>query len=132
MNIDNLLNESLESVPKAVAAGIVDMNSGLMLGIKTTSNHPTEVFDFLAAATKDIFEGENVTAIEDIFKQARGQSGSKERYFQEIVVFSSNLLHYFSRVPSQPSIVYGVVCHDSANIGMLLVRARGISQRVRV
>lgn len=132
MNIDNLLSEALTVVPKAVAAGVVDLNSGLMLGIKTTASHPSQVFDFLAAATKDIFEGENVTAIEDIFKKARNQHNSTERYFKEIMVFSSNLIHYFSRVPSNSSLVFGVVCSDSANIGMVLVRARSMTERVAI
>lgn len=129
MNIDNLLNETINQVPKAVAAGVVDMESGLMLGIKTTSNHPSQVFDFLAAATKDIFEGDNVTAIEDIFKEARGERKSTERYFREIVVFSSNLLHYFTRIPGQDSQVYGVVCHVSANVGLVLVKSRMIAKK---
>lgn len=132
MNLDSILNTTLSSVPKAVAAGIVDMDSGMMLEMKTTSNHPNEVFDFLAAATKDMFEGENVTSIENIFKQARGQAGSDKRYFQEVMVFSDNLIHYFSRVPNNPSIVYGVVCSISANVGMVLVKSRGIVKSIKV
>lgn len=132
MSIDNLLNETISNVPKALAAGVVDMESGLMLGIKTTSNHPSQVFDFLAAATKDIFEGDNVTAIEDIFKEARGDKKSTERYFKEIVVFSSNLLHYFTRVPGKDGIVYGVVCSVSANVGLVLVKSREIAKRIEI
>jgi len=131
MDLDKALEASIKNVPKAVAAGVVDMDSGMMLDMKTTASHPQEVFDFLAAATKDMFEGENVVTIEDIFKKARG-SKSKERYFKEIVVYSTNLLHYFTRLPGKNSIVYGVVCSADANVGLVMVKAREIAKEVKV
>ncbi len=132
MNIDRSLNLALKAVPKAVAAGIIDMDSGMLLGIKTSSSHPSEVFDFLAAATKDIYEGDNVTAIEDIFRESRGEKNNGERYFKEIVIFSSNLLHYFKRIPDNPSTVFSVVCSIDANIGLVLVKSRGIVKNIQV
>ncbi len=133
MNIDRSLNEALRTIPKASATGLVDMENGMMLDIKTTSSHPSEVFDFLAAATKDMFEGDNVIAIEDIFKEARGtQKNKDERYFQEMLVFSTHLLHYFSRLPSNPQIVFGVVCARDANVGLVLVKSRAILKKIVV
>jgi len=131
MNLDSALEASIKNVPKAVAAGVVDMGSGMMLQMKTTASHPQEVFDFLAAATKDMFEGENVTTIEEIFKKARG-SKSSEKYFKEIVVYSSNLLHYFTRIPDNEGIVYGVVCSKEANVGLVMVKAREIAKTLEV
>ncbi len=132
MNIDQSLSLALKSVPKAVAAGVVDMDSGMMLGIKTSSSHPSEVFDFLAAATKDMFEGDNVIAIEAIFKEARGQKKDTERYFKEILVFSSNLIHYFKRIPDSPSTVLGIVCSIDANVGLVLVKSRDIVKKIQI
>jgi len=118
-------------VPKAVAVGVVDMETGMMLDLKTTSSHPKEVFDFLAAATKDMFEGENVDAIEKVFMKARGVQ-TEGKYLNEFVVFSSNLLHYFARIPSNRKIVYGVVCSGDTNVGLLLVKAREIVKQIEV
>lgn len=131
MTVNESLTAALKNVPKAVAAGIVDMDSGMMLGIKTTESHPQEVFDFLAAATKDMYEGENVTTIEDIFKKARGVK-TKEHYFQEIIVTSQNLLHFFTRIPGQQNIVFAVVCSKDANIGLVLVKGREASKSIKV
>lgn len=131
MNIEQALDQSIKNVPKAVAAGIVDMDSGMMLDMKTTASHPQEVFDFLAAATKDMFEGENVVTIENIFKKARG-SKSKEHYFKEIVVYSTNLLHYFTRTPEKESVVYCVICNAEANVGLVMVKAREIAKQLEV
>ena len=131
MNLNDAITNSLKEVPKAVAAGVVDMDSGMMLDMKTTASHPQEVFDFLAAATKDMFEGENVVMIENIFKKSRG-SRSKEHYFQEIVVYSTNLLHYFTRLPGKNSTVYVVVCAADANVGLVMVKARGIVKELEI
>lgn len=131
MNVNQALNEALKVVPKAVAAGIVDMDSGMMLGIKTTESHPQEVFDFLAAATKDMYEGENVTNIENLFKKSRGVK-SDERYFQEIIVTSKNLLHFFTRLPGQQSVVFAVVTTRDANVGLVLVKGREVSREIKI
>lgn len=131
MNVQDSLNAAIKNVPKAVAAGVVDMSTGMMLGIKTVESHPQEVFDFLAAATKDMFEGENVTTIEEIFKKTRGVK-SKEKYFQEIIVTSQNLLHFFTRIPSNQGVVFTVVCSKDANIGLVLLKGKEIAKDLKV
>lgn len=132
MTIEKQLTETLANVPKAVACGVVDMASGLVLGIKTTGNQPEEVFDLLGAATKDMFEGDNVTAIEDIFKKARGVKDPDLRYFQEIVVFSNNLVHYFARTKDNPAVVFCVLSPANVNIGLFLLKSRAEAQKVTV
>lgn len=131
MKLEDAISNSLKVVPKAVAAGVVDMDSGMMLDMKTTASHPQEVFDFLAAATKDMFEGENVVTIENLFKKSRG-SKSQEHYFREIVVYSTNLLHYFTRLPGKESVVYAVVCSADANVGLVMVKARELVKDIEI
>jgi len=131
MKIDKAIEASVKNVPKALASGIVDMESGMILDMKTVESHPQEVFDFLAAATKDLFQGENVVTIENIFKKGRGVT-SDEHYFQEIVVYSTNLLHYFGRLPSNQNIVFVVVCSKDANVGLVMVKAREIAKGLTI
>lgn len=131
MELHEAIQASISNVPKSLAAGVVDLDSGMMLDLKTTSSHPQEVFDFLAAATKDLFEGENVVTIEELFKRARG-SKSKEHYFKEMVIYSTNLLHYFARLPKQQHIIYCVVCSADANVGLVMVKAREILKKMTI
>ncbi len=123
MSEEAIIKESMTNVPKAVAAGLVDMGSGMLLGIKTVESHPQEVIDILAPATKELFEGDMVTTIENLFKKARGID-SKEHYFQEILISSSNLWHYFGRVKNTPGMVLVVVCRGDVNMGMMLMKCR--------
>ena len=122
--LDDTLQRALTNVPECVAAGFVDLDSGMILSIKTVDSHPSEVFDFLAAATADLFQGPNVVSIEKIFKKARGlPENTVQHYFQEIIVNSDNLIHVFLRGKRQQQVVC-FVCRKGANLGMVLTKAR--------
>ena len=125
MSADSIVNSCLSDVPKAVASGIVDMGSGMMLAIKTVESHPQAVLDVLAPATKELFEGDLVLHIEKLFKQARGVDND-ERYFQEIMISSTHLWHFMGRLKSNPRVVVIVVARGDVNLGMFIVKARQI------
>ena len=113
----------MAEVPKALTAGVIDLDMGMLLDVKTVDSHPSEVLDLVAAATKDLFEGDNVTAIENMFKKMRGVE-SDQRYFSEMLITSQNLLHYFGRLKSNSRIAIVVVCRVDANIGMVMSKSR--------
>jgi len=123
MSLDNSLQEAISSIPECVAAGYVDLSTGMLLGIKTVDSHPSEVMEILAAATADLFQGTNVELIENMFKKARGVEDDMH-YFQEVIVNSENLIHVFLRSKKIPDHVVGFVCRKSANLGMVLTKAR--------
>jgi hypothetical protein len=124
MSLDNAIEEMQRNVPECVAIGVVDMTTGMLLGIKTVDSHPQEVLDLVAAATSDLFQGANVTAIEDSFKRARGLDADDHHYFQEILVMSDNLLHIFQRCKRNQNVVACTVCRKSVNLGMALSKTR--------
>lgn len=124
MSLDAALNQALAQVPECLAGGYVDLNSGMLLAIKTLDSHPNEVIDLLAAATADLFQGQNVSMIETLFKRARGLKEDNHHYFQEIIVNSDNLIHVFMRGKLHPDYILVLVCRKSANLGMALTKAR--------
>jgi hypothetical protein len=124
MSFDAALNKAAASVPECVAAGYVDVASGMLLAIKTVDSHPRQVIDLLAAATADLFNGESVSMIEKMFKKARGLPEDGFHYFQEIIVNSENLIHVFLRGKSNAEYVAVFVCRKTANLGMALTKAR--------
>lgn len=126
MSLDKALSAAQTDVPECVAVGYVDMSSGFLLGVKTVDSHPGEILDLVAAATGDLFQGKNVTEIERLFDQSRGITNrvAGAHYFNEIVVFSTNLIHVFIRSKKNPSHVAVFVARVAANIGMVLTRSR--------
>ncbi|MBD3680190.1 MAG: hypothetical protein HUJ27_17520 [Rhodobacteraceae bacterium] len=124
MSLDNALKTAMGSVPECVASGYVDIETGMLLGVHTVDSHPQEVLDMLAAATADLFQGSSVVNIENSFKKARGTEKDTNHYFQEMLVFSENLLHVFMRTKQYPNHIVTFVCRKSANAGMVLTKAR--------
>ncbi len=123
-NIENALQKAVQAVPDCVAAGYVDLESGMLIGVKTVDSHPSEVLDMLAAATAEMFQGPNVVAIERMFKKARGMENDDSHYFQEMIVNSDNLIHLFVRAKTNPEHVACFVCRRTANLGMILTKGR--------
>ena len=122
--LDSSLQSAIASVPECVAAGYVDLSTGMLLGIKTVDSHPQEILELLAAATSDMFQGSNVGTIERMFKKARGLKDDGHHYFQEMIVNSDNLIHVFLRGQKNEEHVLGLVCRRSANLGMVITKAR--------
>lgn len=123
MSLDSALEKAVATIPDCVAAGYVDLDSGMLLAIKTVDSHAQEVIDLLAAATADLFQGANVQAIEKIFRRVRGVQEDGRHYFQEIIVNSENLLHIFLRGKNEQQVAT-FVCRKGANLGMVLTKSR--------
>lgn len=122
-DLNNALTTAVASIPECIAAGYIDLNTGMLMGIKTVDSQPEDVVDLLAAATADLFQGQNVRMIEEIFKRARGLKNDGRHYFQQIIVNSENLVHLFIRGRNEQQ-VGCFVCRVSANLGMALTKAR--------
>lgn len=122
--LEQALNQAVASIPECLAAGYVDLTTGLLLGIKTVDSHPREVLELLAAATADMFEGPNVTTIEKLFKMRRGLKDDGHHYFNEMIVNSDNLVHIMLRGKINEQHVAGFVCRKTVNLGMALSKSR--------
>lgn len=124
MSLDNALKKAASTIPECLAAGYVDLTSGMLLGVSTVDSHPPEVLELVAAATADLFQGSNVVSIEDMFKKSRGLPADDYHYFQEMIVNSENLIHVFIRGKTYPDHVATFVCRKSANLGMVVTKSR--------
>ncbi len=122
-DLNNALQTAVASIPECIAAGYIDLSSGMLLGIKSVDSHPNEVVELLAAATADLYQGTNVRMIESIFKKARGLKEDGHHYFQEIIINSDNLIHVFLRGKNEAQVAC-FVCRRTANLGMALSKAR--------
>jgi len=125
MSLDSIIQNSITKIPECLAAGYVDISSGMLLAMRTVDSHPREVMDLLAAATADLYDGANVRMIEQLFRRSRGLPESDgAHYFQEIIVNSENLIHIFMRGKLHPNYIMTFVCRRTANLGMALTKAR--------
>jgi hypothetical protein len=132
MSLDASLAKSQQEVPECVAVGFVDMSTGMLLAVRTVDSHPQEVLDLVAAATADLFQGKSVSAIEKLFRRSRGQAEDGRHYFHEIIVMSDNLLHVFQRSRRNGNHAAVFVTRSTANIGMVLSKARAMTRELEL
>lgn len=129
MNIAQAVEVSLKAfrrdVPDYLASGIVDMSTGLLLAIDTVDEHPREIMELLAATTAELFQGKAVTRVEDLWKQYRGSTDTRH-YFNEMLIYSENLVHLFIRSKTNPDIAAVIVCSKQVSVGMLMAQARQV------
>ena len=130
MSLDQAIQTAISEIPECIAAGYVDLSTGMLLSVKTVDSHPSEIMDILAAATADLFQGTNVAMIESLFKKARGVENNDHHYFQEILIMSDNLLHVFARMKTNEEHVVCFVCRKSVNLGMALTKARSALPKI--
>jgi len=124
MSLTKTLQESMGQIPDCVAAGYVDMSTGLLLAVHTVGGHPHDILELLAAATADLFQGSSTVSIEQMWKKIRGGAMDNKHYFQEIIVLSDNLQHVFLRSKKYPDHALVYITRKSANIGMVISKSR--------
>lgn len=124
MSLESALAVTQRTVPECVSAGLVDMKTGMLLGVKNVTNYSQEILDMVAAATGDLFQGQNVTMIEQMFRKHRGAKEDGRHYFQEIIILSDNLLHVFVRCKRNEDLVLVTIARNTANLGMVIAKTR--------
>jgi hypothetical protein len=130
MSLDEAFQNVIGTVPDCVASGCVDMSTGILLGAQTTEEHPQAMLDLVVAATSELFGGAGMAAVEDMFRKAKGPKNDNGDYYQEIIVFSNNLVHVFLRTRKNPEHMVVFVCRKTANPGIVLAKTRMVLDSV--
>lgn len=124
MSLENSLDGVVQQIPDCVAAGMVDIDTGRLLGIRGADSQPQEVNDLLAAAAGDLFQGPTVVSIEKMFQAACGMNPDAGcPPSREVIVFSDHYMHVFVRDERHAGQVLMTVCRPTASVGLVLAKA---------
>ncbi len=115
--IDDACKNMVDNVDGAVAAGVVDLDTGMLLGIYNSAGYSQTLNEVVAAATMDLFRGNNVGRIEQLVRKFRGIPEGGEHYFQEVHVTSENNYHFAKTMKDGKAVVM-LVTKKTTNIGM--------------
>ena len=115
--MDDALRDLVQSVSGGVAAGVVDLDSGLLMGIFNNANYPVEMNEMVAAATMDLFRGRHLKDIQKLVRAHRRHPEDGANYFQEIHIVSAHNFH-FAKVMLNDQAAVMLVTNQQANIGM--------------
>ena len=115
--MDDACRNIVTAVDGAVACGVVDLETGMLLGIYNSSGYTQTLNEIVAAATMDLFRGPNIARIQQMVRQHRGLPENGEHYFDEIHVTSKNNFHFAKTVKGGRAVVM-LVTRKNTNIGM--------------
>lgn len=115
--IDDILKQVVNKVDGAVACGIVDLDSGMLLGIHNAASYTQSLNELVAGATMDMFRGPNISRIEQAVRAHRGEAEDGVHYFDEIHVTSQHNFH-FAKTVKQSRYVVMLVTKKTTNLGM--------------
>jgi hypothetical protein len=72
-SINDVCNEIVEAVDGALGCGVVDLSTGLLLGVAHKVPYFTQSYlDAVAAAAVDMFRGKTISAVEQLLTATRG------------------------------------------------------------
>jgi hypothetical protein len=106
----------LEKVEDCVAVGVVDLNTGMLMGVHHTVPYFTQAYlDAVAAAAVEMFRGKNVRRVEELLSQQRGEAIKDS--FEEIFISSPKVYHFMATIKDKGAVVV-MITKKSVNQGM--------------
>ncbi len=122
MSIELALSSAIETIPDCVAAGYVDMETGMLLGTSAEDSDSADALDHLALAVANLFQGRGVKGFEELLRTAQIDD-VEHPGFGEIAVFSDDRLHIFLRTQKYPDHVVCYICRNNTNVGLALTKS---------
>ncbi|OQW94343.1 MAG: hypothetical protein BWK79_06335 [Beggiatoa sp. IS2] len=117
MNINDICKDVVTNVDSALGCAVVDLNTGLLLGVSHNVPYFTQSYlDAVAAAAVDMFRGRTIGAVEDMLGNMRGTN--KRNLIKEVQMTTDNTFHFMMIIPEKPNTLLVLITSRRANLGM--------------
>ena len=90
---DALCRAIVAEVDGAIAAAVIDLDTGALLGVHNQIEFSLRFLDDLAMVTTTMFRGDAVVHIERTIHEGRGGEGVAPRFVKEIVLTTTHTHH---------------------------------------
>lgn len=115
-DLNEICQSVVGSVDSAVGAAVVDLSTGLLLGVHHTVPYFTQSYlDAVAASAVDMFRGKAVGNVESMLEQQRGQEVKDT--MQEVQMTTTGTFHFMALVPGKPNALAILITTKKANLG---------------
>jgi hypothetical protein len=106
----------VEKVDDCLALGVVDLNTGMLMGVHHAVPYFTQAYlDAVAAAAVEMFRGKNVRRVEELLSQQRGEQIKDS--FEEIFISSPKVFHFMATIKDKGAVIV-MVTKKTVNQGM--------------
>jgi hypothetical protein len=122
-SLNTICTEALDSTEGGLGCAVVDLKSGLLLGVSHKIAYFTQSYlDAVAAAAVDMMRGNKISAVENMIGTMRGV---QERHLiQEVQMTTKNTYHFMAVVPEKPDVLMVLITNRKANLGLGWVSVR--------
>jgi hypothetical protein len=104
MSLNEICKSVLENADDALACGVVDLNTGKLLGVHHIVPYFTQSYlDAVSAAAVGLFRGTTVKRVEELLTKHRG-SPVKDS-FEEVFISSKMVFHFMKVIPRKNAVV---------------------------
>lgn len=117
MKRDDVIDSVRQAVPECLAAGAVDLATGMLLAVRADAGRSGDAIDLLAASADDFLGGPRLAQLARAFSDGGAT-------VQEVIVVADAVVFVFQRFRRRPGVALVTVSRASANLGMVLARAR--------
>jgi hypothetical protein len=115
--LDDVLQSVVADVDGALGCAVVDLQSGLLLGVAHNVPYFTSSYlEAVAAAAVDMMRGKNVRAVESLLSSQRGKPVIN--MIKEVQMTTENTYHFMATVPEKPDALIVLITKKTANLGM--------------
>ena len=116
-DLHEICKELIHTVDGALGAAVVDLESGLLLGVAHNVPYFTQSYlDAVAAAAVDLFRGETVCTVEEILANTRGVE--VKHMVREIQMTTDETFHFMSIITNKPNALVVMITNKKTNLGM--------------
>lgn len=115
-NVNDICSKILTDVPDSLGCAVVDLETGLLLGVAHNVPYFTQSYlDAVAAAAVDMFRGRTVSTVEELLSKNRGDE--VRHMLKEIQMTTENTYHFMAIVPQKPDALMVLITSTRANLG---------------
>jgi len=117
MSLNDALKSIVDDVDGALGAGVVDLNSGMLLGAQHSVPYFSQSYlDAVGAAAVDLFRGKNINAVYKMLSAQKGDDSVGR--INEIQMTSDNTFHFMIALPGKPDALVVLITGRKTNLGM--------------
>ncbi len=116
-SINEICKGIVDDIDDGIGAAVVDLNTGLLLGVYHNVPYFTSSYlDAVAAAAVDMFRGKGITGVEKRLTQTRGEE--VKNTMEEIQMTTPKTFHFMVVIPGKPNALAILITGRKANLGM--------------
>jgi len=114
--MNNALEKLVNDVDGALAAAVIDLDNGLIVGAFHNIPYFTQSYvDAVGAAAVDMFRGKTITAVETMMAAQRGDE--LKYHIKEIQMTSDGTYHFMAIIADKPDYLLVFITRTTTNLG---------------